>query len=635
MDPATAQHNSPFDQKSDSSFQKSSKEWKDEKATLYFHKLGSQKKMEPDTLLGDFHRFYLHQPAWSRNLGNYGTALQNLYFDPALSIGTSLGMHVYDGYSYAIDDLLLYNTTRPYSEFTFVVGSKNEQHVSIMHTQNINPLWNFSFGLRYATSDGYFKQQKSNGITGDISTQYQSKNKKYYMVAGFVYNKFKQEENGGIVSDTFLNNPLYFDRTLIDVAIPPNDGSPSAVDNYFRNYDFLLQNNYSFGVTDTTYNEDSTRRFELFTPRFRLKHELRLHGDQQRFIDRSPDSLRYLFAGSYLFEPRDSVYAIRSWSYVDNKVSLNGFLGKREHLLALEAGLGSRVDRLSTEAGDFSDNGASTVNNYVFGELQKEALGKGAWGYKAAARFYFTGEALGNFSVQGQAGKNLGNWAQLSVFFEQQLGNAPYTWSTFITNRFRKDFEWGKMGQTYMGGQVYMSKYKVQITASNRLLSNYLYYDSTLMPIQSQQAFSVFQLQAKKGIEWGVFRSESEIAWQQATSSEPISLPGIMVRQRIGIETHLFQKSLSIATGFDITYTSPYESNGYSPYLNQFYRQKSQRLKQIPECRAYFNFKIKSFRAFAMVDQLQQFVSENVLYAPGYPTTDALFRFGFKWILVN
>lgn len=638
LDP-TAQQNNMFNQGRDTL--KTTTEWKEESARIYYNYLNSAVVHYPDSSLNNFHRYQPVQPWWVKDLGNYGTAARNQFFTPFMPLGLSLGYHIYDAYRLLnLDSLQFFNTTRPYSAFSFMLGSKSEQNVEILHTQNISPRWNFATRLRYLTSQGFYSLQKANSISGSVSTNYQSKNQRYYVAAGFVYNRHKQNENGGIQSDRFLDSAGYEDRQLIPVALPPltafSSSNNSAVTNIQRDCDIYLQNNYSFGKTDTLYTKDSTGVTYQFTPRFRIKHQLQLHTEKHTFRDMEPSNARYIpFAGdSVSLNSTDSVFSAQSWFYVDNKLSLNGFLGKRQELVLVEAGIGNRIDRFNTNYAS-GTTPQSSVGNYVFGEIRKEAFKAGQWAYQASGTFFFTGDGAGNFDVQGNLSKDLGKWGMFSGGVRQNLSNAPYAYTSFRTNIFERSYIWDKVSVTQLWGRISIDSIKVQVGIKNDLITNYLYFDSNLKIQQQSEAFSVLQIYGRKEFRFGIFSLDNEIAWQQPTGNAPVHLPALLLRHKLAVEAFLFGKALRVATGVEVKYHTPYYADGYTPYFNQFFYQDTYKINNAPECSVFFNFKIKSFRAFVIGDQLQQFFSRNVINAPGYPGPNAMFRFGFTWILIN
>lgn len=643
-DPSQQQQNNLFNQGRDSAAFKLNANWKDEQAKIYFNYLNSAVARNPDTTLSFFHRYLPQQPWWGKDLGNANTAVRNEMFTPTVNPGLSLGYSAYDLYKLTLNNLAFYNTTRPYTAFSFMMGSKNEQNVDILHTQNVTPNWNFAGRLRYQSAQGFYNLQKANNIGGSLNTNYQSKNQRYYLAAGFIYNRFKQDENGGLNTnnlDSLLRNVGdYSDRQVLDVNMPTRRGSftNAAVSNTLRDWTFYIQNNYSIGQADTLYNKDSTQATYRFTPRFRLKHQLELHSERHMFRDLNPDTLRYALAGlanvrrdTFL---QDSVYMAQSWFYVDNKFSLNGFLGKKTELVQIEAGIGNRIDRFSTDYIKDRDQ-SSDVSNYLFGEIKKEAFAEGQWEYKAAARFIFTGPALGNFDVNASVGKDLKKWGEFSAGLRQSLSNAPYSWTVFKTKFYERSYDLDKTSITQLWANVNIKRIHLQLGVRNYLISNYLYYDSTLSVRQQSGAFSLLQIYGRKEFRFGIFALDNEVVWQQAAGDAPVHVPAVLLRHQLRLETNLFHSALKVATGLEVRYHTPYYADGYTPYFNQFYYQESQKISNAPECSAFFNFKIKNFRAFVIGGQLQQFFTRSIINAPGYPAQSALFRFGFNWILIN
>ena len=611
-------------------------DWVDEQAKIYYQVIHSNQKHQLDTTIYNFHHYQTTQPWWGADLGNEGTAVQNLFFNPSLSIGYRLGYTAYDLYSLRLDSLRFYNTTRPYSSFAFMLGSNEQQNIDFLHTQNITPLWNFAARIRYQSSNGFFAGQKASNISGSFNTGYESKNDRYQLQAAVTFNKFKQDENGGIVNDSLLKLPQYSERDRIPVHIPLGNNNRSAVTNGFKTFDLYLQNNYSWGKADTIYNEDSTKATYRFTPRFRLQHELLVHNETHIYQDKSPDSIRYVFIDpSISFGSQDSVYGKQSLTYFDNKFSLNGFIGKSGHLAQLKAGIANRIDHFNQNIIGRKWN-ENYVSNYLFGSINKEALLEKQWAYKADAALYFSGPAIGNFSLNLMAGKDFGKWGHLALGLSQNLTESPLAFRSIATNHYQiLNDNLEKESITKIWGKLWIPKLKLQLELNNYVMGNYLYFNSNAQ-INQANALNITQLSGRIPLTYKSFSIDNEVVWQQTTQNSPVRVPAFLFREQFKIETYLFKKALHIATGLEFRYASPYYQNGYLPYFNQFYIQNTETFKNIPEAAAFFNFKVKSFRAFLLVDQIQQLIAPNNIQAIGYyPAPNFNFKFGFNWVLIN
>ncbi len=615
------------------------KDWHDEVSRTTYRRLNSDIVHIPDTGIHTFHRRPFMQP-WFRDLGNPGTPAQNLLFTTENRLGPTLGYHAFDAYAYLIDSLPYYNTNKPYSEFRYQLGSKLEQFMRIMHTQNIKPNWNMAAAYNKINAPGFYRQQRASNDNAYVSSHYQSRNLRYEMFAGLVYNKAKQDENGGIANDSFLTSE-YNDRQTVPVKFQ-NDAygsggtvQRSPVVNTWRQSTIFLQHGYTWGRRDTLYNEDSTRFSYRLTPRFSITHRLEYGGEKHIYKDKAPDSLRYSEFFQNKFVNTDSVYNTQKWYHVDNRIMLNSFLGKRENQLQFSVGAGNRYDRFSTEF-IVDKLKYSILSNYVTGTLRKEALQPGQWFYSANALFYVTGDAVGSSLLEANVGKDLGaNWGTLSAGIKQEINNAPYNYTSYYNNYDTITASFNKESVTRLYATVSSNKFKLSGGVRNYLISNYIYLNQQQMPDQYTPAFNLLQFWARKMLVWRSVVLDNEIVFQQPTSGAPVNVPTLMGRHQLSIERHIFRSALKMATGVEVRYHTDYTPAGYSPFFNRYYYQNTYTLTNNPEASVFFNFKIKSFRASLAADQLQQLLYRNTIVAPGYAMQNFMIRFGFSWILIN
>ncbi len=617
--------------------------WKTYKENLTYKKLNSEKIYYPDTGIHTFHRRPFSQP-WNQDLGNSGTAMQNLLFTPEERVGPTLGYHVFDAYRFFPDSLKFYNTNRPYSAFSYQLGSKLEQMAEIMISENVKPNWNFTADYRKIYSTGYYKIQRSNHDNVCLSTNYKSFNKHYELYGGIIYNKQQQDENGGIVADSQLLNVNYIDKQTVDVLFenPYYSITRSSVTNMQRDFTMLLQHAYTWGRTDTFYSQDSTSYTFKLKPRFRITHKMELSTEKHEFKDLVPDSSRYAglfnhaFANSYYYtQGQDSVLSQQKWFWVDNRILINGFVGKAGNELAFSAGIGNRLDQFTTAWGPGSTQNKLT-NNYIIGEIKKEALQPAEWFYQANAQFFLTGDNAGDFLLHASVGKELkNNWADFVAGFQQSLNSAPYSYTIFQTQYDTITKAYNKESVTQAYASISSPKLRFSISARNYLIANYIYINQQQSFAQYSSPFSISQLSVRKIFKVGMVFLDNELAYQQATGDAPVNIPVLLGRHQLGIETDLFKTSLKIATGIEIRYHTSYYASGYDPFFNRFYYQNSYSVSNHPEGTIFFNFRVKRFRAYIMGDQLQEIFFRNNINYPGYPAQDAMIRFGFSWIMLD
>ncbi len=103
-------------------------------------------------------------------------------------------------------------------------------------------------------------------------------------------------------------------------------------------------------------------------------------------------------------------------------------------------------------------------------------------------------------------------------------------------------------------------------------------------------------------------------------------------------------RNLNLSTGLEIKYHTAYKADNYSPVLGQFFYQDSVTISSAPDISAFLHFRIRSFKAFVRVENLNTMqvtkdggfgFTNNNLAAPGYPYPGLQFRLGIWWGFVN
>jgi hypothetical protein len=642
--------------------------WKDEEPSISYQKLNSAKVYSIDSGLHSFQR-QAFLGAWGRDLGNLGSPVNNLFFTPEDRLGPTLGYHVYDPYRYNPDSLKFYTTNRPYSSFAYELGSKLEQTASIMHTQNVRPNWNVSVQYRKISSPGFYQIQRSNHDNAWLSTNYRSLDKHYTLSAGMVYNKEQHDENGGIAVPAELNDPVYNDRRTVDVAYENSEYSitRSPVYNNLRDFSFLLQHSYAWGETDTAYNADSTAFSYKLVPRFSITHKMELSTEKHIYNDLTPDSSRYttLFSHSfanngsgYYTQGQDSLFIQQNWFWIDNKIMLNGFFGSAGRQLEFSAGLGNRYDEFSTQPVDTAHspgiNRNNILSNYAEGEVKKEALHPGEWGYGADLKFFLTGQDAGNFLLNASLGKELKHgWGNFVAGFQQEINSAPYNYISYQNTDTQIFYTFKPESISKLYASIDNPRLRLSGGVNNYVIGNYIYVNQNEAPAQYSIPFTISQAWVRKVFKLGSFYLDNELAYQQLPLSAPVNVPALMGRHQLSYEKAAFKNRLKLNAGVEIRYNTPYRPAGYDALLNRFYYQNtSPVISNAPEASVFINFRIKRFRAFIMAENLQTLLFQNAILFTGtpvynlngtgvsapytiYAAPDALIRFGFVWPLVN
>jgi hypothetical protein len=568
---------------------------------------------------------------WQIDLGNFGTAQKSLLFSPSMKANIAFGIESIQPYLFTQDNQKFYNTTRPYSNIYYRMGSKLEQMIDILHTQNIQPNWNFALNYRKIGSPGNYVNQGVNHDNASFTTNYLSNNNRYSFNASFLYNKLQQDENGGIQSDTFLTNPIYANNKLIPVAVDALSLNRSTVSNYYRNVSLNFTQNYFLGKYDTIGN-DSLGKNILFKPMFGIQHQFYSNFNYARFKDLTPDSTFYFPLELPTFAKRDSVFANQFLNTLGNAFSFIGNIRFKKKILQTEAGYGIELE---TPHNAYFDK--TYLNNFLFAKINKPSLQKNEWQYDAAVKFYFSGErAIGNFNLTTHAGKMISpTIGKIDIGFEQSLQSAPYLMADFGTNYLQLKTSFSK--QTI--SKFYLShsnlKYKTNLHFNYYVIGNYIYRDTSLMAKQDANVIPVLQGLLSKRFVWNKLVFDNDFLLQYASNNSPIQLPNFASRHRVAYESKLLKNKLQTAVGFDFRYHSPFFADHYSPLYFSFVTNYTNKISNYPQAAFFFNFKVKRFRASFAIDELQNFVLKNNMNYHLYPAQNYTFRFGFHWAFIN
>ena len=244
--------------------------------TIRYRYLDSTRTYMLDSSIGDFTRRF-PIPATNIYLGNTGAASRPILFSPILQPGWDPGFHSFDTYKWTLDKARFFNTTRPYSELNYMLATRAEQVIELMHTQNVKPNFNFAFQYRLINAPGIFKNQKTNHNNYLFTSRFETVDKRYNAYLILLGNKLQAGENGGITKDSFLNDPIYKDRFNIDTRLGGDDASSTnffstdvGTGNRYSEFTVLLRQQYDFGKKDSLVTDSSV--VPLFYPRLRLEH---------------------------------------------------------------------------------------------------------------------------------------------------------------------------------------------------------------------------------------------------------------------------------------------------------------------------------------------------------------------------
>jgi hypothetical protein len=618
--------------------------------TISFRYLDSSRMQKFDSSITDFtQRFPV--PWYHYHLGNVGNATHSMIFPGLMKPGWDHGFHAYDAYNLNDYETRFYNTTRPFTEIQYQIGSKLEQVIGVVHTQNIMPNWNASFQYRLVNSPGMFRNQNTNHNNYRFSSWYQSKNKRYQNFFVIVGNKLQSAENGGIRDDlNYLDSSNTFGtRSSIPTRLGSERSGTST--NFFANNigtgtrytnaSYILRQQYDLiGDKDSIVTDSSV--IQLFYPRLRAELTTSLKTYNYRYNDINIDSNTLAFYKAHYYIDTPHVFAYQDrWKDVTNDFSIYQFPDAKNSQQFFKAGAAFQMLTGTFDTGTVTNK---YHNFFIHGEYRNKTRNR-KWDVEAYGNFYVNGMNAGDYnahvSLKRLISRNIG---YLELGFANVNRTPSFVFdstSSFYVDTMYHNFN--KENFTEIFGSLDLPKIKTKIYGRYLLISNYTYFKSYFEPAQNGTLFNMLQITAEKQFKiGGNWNWRTWVVIQQLTGNPPINLPFFLTRNQVGYDGNLGFKNLLASFGLEFRYFSPYKADGYSPLIGQFFNQENQTIKmKAPDMAAYLHFRIKTFTAYLRFENLNtldlstgQFTNNN-LVSPNYPYPGLQMRIGVYWSFIN
>ncbi len=610
--------------------------------TIYYRYFDSTRLRSLDSSINDFTtRFPL--PWYYHTLGNYGTASRSYFFNPLMKAGFDAGFHQYDIYKFTPENTKFYQTTRPYTELSYLLGSKAEQLIDVVHTQNSKSNFNFSIEYRFSNAPGVLKTQNASQNNFRFTSHFQTLNRKYEAFLILISNKSASSENGGLqdvrkLDSLSLNDPFELETRLGRAGALSRNPFNTTVNtgNIYKESSVLFRHHFDLGTRDSLVTDSVT--IQLFYPRLRIEHTLRYASNSYQFLDLFPDSARYKQYFNYQIS-RDTVGFKDAWKNLTNEFALISFPDKNNQGQFLKAGIA-----LQNLNGTFDDTvlSKSLYNVYGLGEYRNRTRNQ-LWDIEANGQLYLNGNNAGDYaayvSMKRTLGKKLGN---LLIGFQNVNRSPSFILDPISRFPVSNRSAYAKENIIRLFAQYENPGNAWKFNGEYFAVTNYMYFDSFFTARQEATLFNILHLSAEKKFRlsknWNWY---TEIHVQQTTGQPPVNLPFLLLRNRLAFEGN-FYKNLYLSTGIELRFQSPYKGDNYSPFLGQYFYQNSYRLNNRPELDAYLHFRIKSFKGFLRVENLNTLNPSNGFSfsklnfrTQQNPATGLWIRFGLWWTFIN
>lgn len=587
------------------------------------------------------------------HLGNIGVSQRPLLFEPSKTIGFDVGLHALDVYMLNPEDINYYNTRVPYTQLTLFngFGSSAEQLFKVTHTQNVKENWNVGFNLNFNGSKGFYSTssvlgQNVSGLDAAIFTWYESKSKRYNLLANATFNNLKAPETGSILNDSVYTSApgTVFFANSAQVRLP------NSYTNWNNKSLYLKQFYYLGRIDSLNKGKDNSK----VLPTQRVAHTFHVTGGRYNYIQSDPDT--YNVFPDYYYSDKRSRDSL-TYTHIQNEFLYSFYLRSKsvkfvKNELKLDLGLVHDLWHYAQYVSDTTLNqyGAKyihqdRVQNTTFQDITLKAK----LGYRFSDRI-----ALDADFRQIAQGRDFGNYfydAKLTLAGGKKAGkiileaytqnsSPPLIYTDWISNHYIFHNDFSNQKTTSLSFNYVNNPLQLDIKAEYFLISNYLYFTADqggndAHPTQLGNDINLLKISIGKNLRWRSLHFDNFIVYQKTDYQSTLRTPELYTYSNLYISKTLFN-ILQSSFGVDVRYNSQYVAPSYAVDIGQFYNGPDVTFTSYPLARVYFKATLQRTNLFVAYDYANQNLSSKGYYTVNrYPQQNALLKFGVSWTFYN
>ena len=524
-----------------------------------------------------------------------------------------------------------YSVATPVTELYFKTTIKKGQSVDAFITLNTSENLNFSIAYKGLRSEGEYLNQLSSTGNFRFTTNYNTKNKRYFAKAHYTFQDILNEENGGIttIENFESEDPNYNNRQRFEVYF--NDaksflkGKRVFLDHNFRinsnkgDNNLYLRHQFNYENKFFEYNQETVPSTVGSETVYRFGNSFLDSGinDQTRY-NKMYNRVGLIYENTTLGTFQFFVDDFRS-NYFYNKILI--------------------FDNQNTVPSSFSQEINSAGGQYEYR--------RNKWNAKFLYSRSVTDQSLSNLDIKVRY--DLNDEIQLAFQYQNinKLPNNNYNLhqSSFVQYNWSNDFKNEKINSIKANAISPWVDAELQFS----VLKDHLYFTDAstaqqkldksqiVAPAQYNGTINYLSLKIGRELKFGNFALDNTILYQKTQQQDAIlNVPEIVTRNTIYYSNYLFKKALFLQAGISLNYFSRYYANEYNPVIGEFFVQKEKQIGNHPNLDFFINAKIQRTRIYFKAEHFNSALMGNNFYAsPNNPSRDFTIRFGLIWNFFN
>lgn len=577
-----------------------------------------------DTTLNQFQDFY---PVYRNDFpfidqGLEGSSVLLLSNDLNRESGMHLGISDRKPYFFETQTYI-YETERPFTRFNYSQGSNEMLSITAHHAQQISKRLSFGIDYRrlknlniyYSNLANNRNVRMSNLFNTRFYTGYYTPDRRYEVLATYLWNKSRNAETGGM-TDPDRFGELSGRNKLNNNAIALSNAFGSEHQNRISVHQYFRPHGLSTDSTRITTLEQFKRQYFLKTSLNAMRYE---------FEDRSPDSTYYGFdLDPYL----DSIQHRSFQNELGVSLRLNdgdvqlSFSHSFDHIY--DCGYVTNYNNLYANA---------TGHQPMFGRDIAYRFNTGLAGYNQGdihlGMQIMPSDSLFMWTVQGEIERTEPN------YLEQYYNSSGVQWF----NQF------SKINTVLLKGSLGVEGEKQQfwITPAINMSNGMIYYKADTSIAQYGETLNIMSLTSTYSYHSRNFGTDLKAIYQKVNEAGILPRPELAVSGNIYTGFNMFRKNLYVQLGVKTYWFSEFNAPQYNPITRNWHITDTA-FNMTPPVNVYVNSKVKSFNIGVEVFHTQMGLDELIgltdngfdyFSSPRYPMMSRIIRLNIRWDLPN
>jgi hypothetical protein len=566
----------------------------------------------PDTSVARLHEVFVTDSGDLVHLGNSGSAVAPIGFQPLRGLTTSLGFSAYSVYGAGPEEQYYYRTNKRYSRIDYLQGAFRESSIRFLHTQNVTRGLNLGLTIDRFTVKEWLPEGDTYFNRISLFGSYCSPDRRYALFAHASWMRIRNQVNGGLVNDSAFLAGSVDNLGLKGAAVRLSDA-----DQRVRRRELYLSQYYQLGKRSDT---DTTDRA------WRIGWSLRYRRDAFTYLDQATDSSFY---EQFYLDPT----ATYDSSMTDQLV--NRFLVERKFpdgaFIPGTFGLYAEDQRMHAYQRVTTNwsNQVAGLNLRLGDDSSRVAL-------RLNAARVIDGQDAGNSEWSAA----LAGWflqdCRWQLRAEQQDAAVPFIFRSYSGNHleWKNDFRPQSLRQLTAG--LHIPRWRLSIEGRAIQVDDFLYVGYEQKPEQSNEQLRGMQVDLSKEFRLGKWGLNNRVRYQSFSDADRVRLPDLILQHSLFYENTMFNNALLLRAGLDAWYCDAWNGAAFSPSTSLFFLQKAVETGGYLRTDLFLNLKIKTAGLFLRFTNITDGLGAKAYtLIPGYPQPGRVFHFGVRWMFYD